>query len=71
MEKKLYDEAFYVEQKKYGTWDSYTPEGKCLVTSLTEEECIKMTRFMLQFRQENKHDNKDEKTYSSAVEGKL
>lgn len=70
MDKKLYDDAFYLEQKKWGTWDSYTPEGKCIITSLTEEECINMTRFILKFRQENKHDEV-ESTYSGEVTGKL
>lgn len=51
-EKNLIDDTFYVEEKKWGTWDSYDKEGKCLITSLTEEECIKMTRFILKLRQE-------------------
>lgn len=52
MERQLIDDAFYVEEKKWGTWDSYDKEGKCLITSLTEEECIKATRFILKLRQE-------------------
>jgi len=53
MDKKFYDEnAFYVEQKKYGLWDSYDKDGKCIVTSLTEELCISATRFILKGRQE-------------------
>lgn len=51
-EKNLIDDSFYVEEKKWGTWDSYDKEGKCLITSLTEEECIKATRFILKLRQE-------------------
>jgi hypothetical protein len=41
MEKQLIDEAFYVEQKKYGLWDSYDKDGKGIITSLTEEECVR------------------------------
>ena len=52
MNKQLIDDCFYVEQKRYGTWDSYDKEGKCIVTSLTEEQCIRATRFILQGRQE-------------------
>lgn len=52
MEKQLIDDTFYVEEKKWGTWDSYDKEGKCLITSLTEEECIKATRFILKLNQE-------------------
>jgi hypothetical protein len=70
MEKKLIDECFYVEEKKYGTWDSYDKDGKGIVTSLTEEECIRATRFMLKLKQENKL-NDVEVTYSSTVDGKL
>lgn len=54
MDKKLYDDAFYVEQKKWGTWDSYDLNDKCIITSLTEEECVKATRFMLKFKQEER-----------------
>jgi hypothetical protein len=53
MEKKLIDDCFYVEQKQWGTWDSYDKEGNGILTSLTEEECVKATRFMLKFKQEN------------------
>ena len=70
MEKQLIDDCFYVEQKKWGTWDSYDKDGKCIVTSLTEEECIRATRFVLQGRQEG-FDNTNEKTYTSTVDGKL
>jgi hypothetical protein len=51
--KKLYDDCFYVEQKQWGTWDSYDVNGKCIVTSLTEERCIEATRFHLKWKQEN------------------
>jgi hypothetical protein len=70
MEKQLIDEAFYVEQKKYGLWDSYDKDGKGIITALTEEECVKATRFMLKLKQENKL-NGIENTYSGTVDGKL
>ena len=50
-EKKLIDDAFYVEQKKWGTWDSTDKDGKGLVTSLTEDICISATRYYLKGRQ--------------------
>ena len=46
------DDAFRVEQKKYGLWDSYDKDGKCIITSLTEEECVRATRFYLKGCQE-------------------
>ena len=70
MEKQLIDEAFYVEHKKYGLWDSYDKEGKGIITALTEEECVKATRFMLKLKQENKL-NEVGNTYSGTVDGKL
>jgi hypothetical protein len=68
MEKKLIDDAFYVEQKRYGLWGSSDKDGKGLVTSLTEEQCISATRFILKGRQEGFTESK---TYESEVGGKL
>ena len=68
--KELIDECFYLEHKKYGLWDSYDKDGKGIVTALTEEECIKATRFMLKLKQENKL-NEVGNTYSGTVDGKL
>jgi hypothetical protein len=68
MEKKLIDDAFYVEQKRYGLWDSTNTDGKGLVTSLTEEQCVSATRFILKGRQEGFAESK---TYDSEVGGKL
>lgn len=70
MEKQLIDDFFYVEEKKYGLWSSIDKEGKGIVTSLTEEECVRATRFMLKLKQENKL-NEIGNTYSGTVDGKL
>lgn len=70
MEKKLIVDCFYVEQKSWGTWQSHHPDGSGIVTSLTEEECVRATRFMLKLKQENKLNDVDI-TYSSTVDGKL
>jgi hypothetical protein len=70
MEKQLIDDCFYVEQKRYGTWDSYDKDGKCIVTSLTEEQCILATRFILQGRQEGWNEEQT-KTYSTKDNYKL
>lgn len=69
MEKQFIDDAFCVELKQWGTWDSYDKNGKCIVTSLTEESCINATRFYLKQTQE--FNNITEKTYSGEVSGKL
>lgn len=70
MEKQLIDDAFYVEEKQWGTWDSYDKDGKCIITSLTEESCVRATRYYLKLKQENRL-NEVERTYSSTVDGKL
>jgi len=52
-EKKLIDDAFYIQKKPYDLWDSSDKEGKGIVTSLTEQSCIDATRFILKHRQES------------------
>ena len=71
MEKQLIDNAFYVQSKKWGTCQSYCSEGKPLITSLNEEECICTTRWYLKQKQENAFDNVGVKTYTSIIDEKL
>jgi hypothetical protein len=71
MDKQLIDDAFYIEPKSWGTYQSHYPDGKGIVTSLTEEECIRSTRWFLKQKQEGAFDKLEEKTYSSEVGGKL
>jgi hypothetical protein len=43
-EKQFYDDgAFYVEQSRWKMWNSYDKDGKCILTSLTEKECVSAT----------------------------
>ena len=66
------DDAFRVEEKKYGLWDSYDKDGKCIITSLTEGECVRATRFILKVRQEEANGKVfDVKTYSTKDNYKL
>lgn len=65
------DDTFRVEQKKYGLWDSYDKDGKCIITALTEDQCVTATRWYLKQIQENTLDKTAERTYSSEVGGKL
>jgi hypothetical protein len=62
------DDAFYVEKKRWGTYQSYDKNGKELVTSLSEEQCISATRFYLKGRQEGFTESE---TYEGVVGGKL
>ena len=57
-EKKLIDDCFYVEQKRFGMWDSTDKDGNGLITSLTEDICVSATRYYLKFKQENQLDGK-------------
>ena len=70
MEKKLYDDAFYVYKKDYGLWDSVDKDGKGLVTALTEEACVRATRFYLKGLQEGWNDANITK-HEGTVGGKL
>lgn len=71
MEKQLIDDAFYVEEKKYGLWQSHEPDGKRIITSLTEEECVRATRWYLKQKQEGAFDKVETKVYDGVVGGKL
>ena len=50
-EKKLIDDIFTVEKARF-LWHSKDKDGNGLVSALTEESCIKATRFYLKGRQE-------------------
>jgi len=63
------DDAFRVEKKKYGLWDSYDKNGKCIITALHEDECVRATRFYLKGLQEGFNDATI--TYDGTVGGKL
>ena len=70
MEKQLIDEAFYIEKKRWGTWQSHYPDGKGIITSLTEEECVTATRWYLKLKFEKDIDE-NVKSYQGIVDYKL
>jgi hypothetical protein len=65
---KLIDDCFYVKSQKWGTWDSYDKDGKCIITSLTEEQCICATRWYLKRLQEGFD---DVSSYNGNIDYKL
>ncbi len=67
-ERKLIDDCFFIEQKKWGTWDSYDKDGKCLITSPTEQACIDATRYYLKGLQEG---FAEVNCHQGTVDGKL
>jgi hypothetical protein len=62
------DGAFYVEKARWGTWKSYDKDGKELITSLTEDNCVRATRFYLKGLQEGWE---EPSTYNGKIEYKL
>jgi hypothetical protein len=70
MEKQLIDDCFYIEEKHWGTWQSYYKDGAGIITSLTEDECVRSTRYYLKWKQEGAI-NDSGVVYSSTVDGKL
>lgn len=68
MKSELIDDCFYVEQKEWGTWNSYDKDGNPLVTSFTREDCISATHFYCKGRQEGFPETK---SYEGVVGGKL
>jgi hypothetical protein len=69
MSKQFYDDdAFYVEHKSWGTWQSHYPDGKGIITSLTEDQCVTATRWYLKSLQEGFNESK---TYSTKDNYKL
>ena len=68
MNKKLYDDAFYVEKGRF-LWNSTDKDGKNLVSGLTEEACTRATRFYLKGLQEGWDD--DTIKHEGTVGGKL
>jgi len=69
-EKQLIDDLFYVEQKRWGTFQSYDKDGNGIITALTEELCISSTRWYLKYKQEERVDE-SVKSYSGEVDYKL
>lgn len=69
MDKQWIDDAFYVKKQKYGTWDSYDKENKGIITSYTEEDCVRATRWYLKKLADGGFE--ETKTHEGTVGGKL
>lgn len=63
------DDVFKVEQARWGTWKSTDKEGNGIITSLTEEDCIRSTRWYLKKKQEGWDD--EGSVHEGSVEYKL
>lgn len=65
------DDAFRVYKTKYNLWHSAAKDGEELVTALSEELCIRMTRFYLKGRQEGWDESNSKVLNDGKVGGKL
>jgi hypothetical protein len=63
------DGAFTVDKARWGTWRSFNREGKEILTSLTEEQCVSATRWYLKCLQDGEFP--ETKTHEGTVGGKL
>jgi hypothetical protein len=68
-EAEVYDEAFWVRKQRWGTFVSVGANDLDIITALTEEQCIAMTRGYLKQKQEGFPD--DTTSYTGVVGGKL
>jgi hypothetical protein len=64
----IHDDAFWVKRQRWGTFVSVGADDLEIITSLTEEQCVKATRFYLQGCQEGWD---DAPTHCGEVGGKL
>ena len=69
-EKKLIDDAFYVVKACF-LWHSYDKDDNGLVSALTEDICIRMTRFYLKGRQDGWDEKTSRVVNDGVVGGKL
>ena len=70
-EVKWFDDACRVYKTKYNLWHSAAKDGEELVTALSEELCIRMTRFYLKGRQEGWNESNSKVLNDGKVGGKL
>ena len=69
-DKKLIDDCFYVVKARF-LWHSYDKEDRGLVSALSEETCIRMTRFYLKGLQEGWDEETSRIVNDGVVGGKL
>ena len=62
---------FRVEQKRFGTWTSYSKDGTALITGLTREVVLQGTPFHLEGVATNWANCRTSDPYDGVVGGKL
>jgi len=66
-----YDDCFRAYKTEYGLWHTVSKEGRELVSGLTEDVCVRMTRFYLKGEQEGWGDKNSRVVNDGVVSGKL
>lgn len=64
------DDCFHIQQKRFGTWVSYDKDNVAIITSLTKNECMHVTRFYLKGKQEGWNDPNNI-SYEGRIQNKL
>lgn len=65
------DDCFRVWETRYGLWSSETKQGRQMLTGLTREAVVTMTRWHLKCEQEGTLDQYTRVVNSGVVGGKL
>jgi len=65
------DDCFRVWETRFGLWSSETKEGRKMLTGLTKESVVKMTRWHLKCEQEGWPEGSVRVVGSASVGGKL
>lgn len=65
------DDIFRVYKTRFGLWHSATKDGKEVITSMSEQECINITRFYLKGLQEGWSTDNNRILNDGIVGGKL
>jgi len=66
-----YDDCFRAYKTEYGLWHTVSKEGRELASGLTEDVCVRMTRFYLKGEQEGWGDKNSRVVNDGVVSGKL
>jgi len=65
------DDCFRVWETRFGLWSSETKEGRKMLTGLTKESVVKMTRWHLKCEQEGWPEGSVRVVGSASIGGKL
>ena len=68
---KWIDDCFRVWETRYGLWSTETKQGRKMLTSLTREAVVSMTRWHLKCEQDGTLEQYTRVVGSAIVDGKL